>query len=316
MLAGGAAVVAAILIMTGFSKTPKTPYWMEFDYSVLGLNVGAVVEFLGSPVGAVTDIRVTDDYKVRVEIEVDTTKVDIRQGVEAETVMFSLATGVLYISLNGGEPGAPILPADSQIPTRASLATSVISQFQSIQGDLSRIVKEVADSLEGMEEGQLSRMVFAAESAINGLDTLLADADILVVDATEAMDGVQSDFKTVVASITDVAGSLKETSDSINTLVDDLRAKLEPVDTEQANAQVQEILETTKELAKKFSEAVESLQATTEGVAQNTDNLEYSVRTSVQAARESLDAIRELADVLKQDPASVIRGRGTAKDTP
>lgn len=316
MLAGGALTLAGLLIMTGYSQTPKTPYWMEFDYSVLGLNVGAVVEYLGVPVGAVTDIRVTGNNMARVEIDVDTTKVILREGVNAKPVMFSFATGVLYISLSGGEPNARELPAYSQIPTIPSLTTSLMNEIQSIQGDLGRIVKEVADGLDGLEEGQLSRIINSAESAVGRLDTALADADDMILAATDAIGGLRGDVQAVVTAVGDVAASLRTTSDKIAELTDDVRTKLEPLDTQNANAQLQEILERTNALAATVNDAAATLRTTTESVAHETDNVEYSVRVTFQALQEAVTSVQDLAESLKQDPSALLRGRGTPKESP
>src|SRR5690606_155585 len=132
LLITGGILIAGILYLSGFTGEETTRYRIQFDESVLGLGVGGQVVYKGLNVGVVENMYVDDDGFVQAWIQVSNDKVILRKGVQAQLVISSLATGTMAISLEGGDPEAPILPEGSQIPVTPSLIGSFTESFEGI----------------------------------------------------------------------------------------------------------------------------------------------------------------------------------------
>jgi len=113
LIVGFAAIVFAVTYLSGVYREHGLVYWVEFEESILGLNEGGLVEYLGVPVGRVREIYVTDQKKAHVRFVIDPEKVTLQEGVQAELVIYSLAAGTMAISLRGGDPNNPVIPPNS-----------------------------------------------------------------------------------------------------------------------------------------------------------------------------------------------------------
>ena len=190
-----------VLLISGYKHEERTPYIIEFEESVLGLYKGSLVEYLGVPVGTVSSIFVTDQYHAHVEIEITKGQVTLRDGVTAELVIQSLATGAMAISLRGGHPDGPILPPGSRIPAAESLIRSFSSQIESLLGNLVALVEDFREALVGLEEGDLALLIHDVDSLLARGQEFLQNANLTLTDVKDdAQEAVQA-YKEVAAKV-------------------------------------------------------------------------------------------------------------------
>ena len=176
-------ITVALAVISGFYRPAGITYWIEFDESVLGLYEGGTVEYLGVPVGKVRQIYVTPENRAHVVINIDPETVTLNKGVEAQLVIYSLAAGTMALSLTGGDPDKGPLPPGSEIPAKPSTITAVSGHVEVLMEDLTTIADAVRNGLEGLEEGQLSKMV-------NDVGRLIEDGRDMLRRGSELVDEV------------------------------------------------------------------------------------------------------------------------------
>ena len=308
---------AGFLYFSGFTGEDTTRYRIQFDESVLGLGIGGLVVYKGLPVGAVENMYVDEDGFVQAWVAVNDDKVILRKGVEAQLVIYSLATGTMAISLEGGDPEAPILPEGSQIPVTPSLIGSFTDSFEGIVKRLeetldavNKIALAVTEAVEGMETGQLTAMIEQVESILKGTDEFVAKMNVTVDELGTNANTAITTFNDVGVQAKGLMVDLEETVASTNKLINTTQEKLEPLDIAALQESVQAALGSVGETSSRLGQTLEVLERMGGSMEENTDNLEFALREMMETANETLTTLNELGQSLQQDPASIIRGRG------
>ena len=210
-------------------------YGVLFD-NVSGLDQSADVLFNGVAVGRVTGIRIweNDPSKAYVALEIDAATpiaVDTVARLESQGV-----TGVAYIALSGGAPGAALLsPAADGPPiiaSRASSFQSLVSSAPELLGDAANIITQL-EALTGSENQDHVRSILEnVDNATAGLEQALTDfSDIsdTLRAATDQISGFAAGFEgvgeatrdTLAAADTSFA-AITETFDNANTAIENL----------------------------------------------------------------------------------------------
>ena len=303
MIICSALIVVGLFLVSGRKLEERRPYWMEFEESVLGLSDGAIVEYLGVPVGYVENIYVTPEGRPHVDIMVSTEKVQLHQGVTGKTVMFSLATGILYISLRGGDPRLPVLPPNSQITAEPSFVSALGSRAEVIFEDFSEVIGKVRAGLEGMEEGELHDIVEDVKGILADAHEFLDETTKAVQSVKEQVDTGVGKFNELVENMQEVAASIKETSDTI-------REKVASIKVGDAKQKLEDVLDSVNELAGHLGETIKTLDTVSRSALHEVDNVEYGLREALRTATETLESIRTLAESLEEDPGQLLRGKG------
>ena len=300
----GFLIIGGALLIRGYKIEERFPYWIEFDESVLGLGAGGLVEYMGVPVGAVSNIYVTDQNRAHVDVLISKDKVTLKEGVTARLVLYSLATGTMCVSLEGGA-GDP-LPAGSEIHSQKSLITAVSSQIEGILGDMRQIAETIKNGLTGMQEGDLA--------------SLFQDADALITRGQEFLD-------TATQTITDMKGKVESGLEGFGDLVAETKKllrdtdeavkkaakKIETLQVSEMQDNVNEAIEGFAALSKRLQETANALDNVARQALHEAGNVEYNLRATLRTLNESLEAVRELTQYLQQDPSALIRGKGTPK---
>ena len=138
-------------------KSDDVAYRIHFAESVSGMALGDPVKFHGVDVGTVTAIGLDPQNPKLVQVDVrlrkDTpVKTDTRASLKLKGI-----TGVVYVELTGGSPGAKTLvaaTAEGQVPEipyeKSSLANildqlpRVIEKFSSLEDKAAKVVSDVS----------------------------------------------------------------------------------------------------------------------------------------------------------------------------
>jgi phospholipid/cholesterol/gamma-HCH transport system substrate-binding protein len=117
---GALAIVVLIVVLLVFSGGGGANYQLVFGEAGQ-LVRGDQVQVGGVPVGSVTNIVLTHDFKARVTINVDSSLTPLHEGTTAVVRVPSLATVAnRYIALAPGPNNAPALAAGSTLPATAT----------------------------------------------------------------------------------------------------------------------------------------------------------------------------------------------------
>lgn len=155
----GLSVAAAFLAiwLVGTGHRDDVLYRVHFAESVSGLAVGDAVKFHGVDVGTVRVIALdpTDPRLVQVDIRLHK-DVPVKTDTKA-TLKLKGITGVVFIELDGGTPGAPLLLAsagEGQIPEIASekstlnatldMLPKLLQSFASIENQVKKVLADVS----------------------------------------------------------------------------------------------------------------------------------------------------------------------------
>lgn len=313
-LLGSAILIAAgVLTMQGFNRESTSTYHIRFDESVLGLGIGGLVEYRGVPVGSIKHIYVADDNTARVEIEIVDNRVTLRQGVSAQIVMRSLATGQMAVSLQGGEGREP-LEAGSNIPTRHSTLSSVSSQFETLLDSLAAIVTNLGTATQGMEEGQLTRIVEKVEVLLDDSHEFMASARDVIGSLEGGIDEAVSEYTQLAKDMRALAEDMRGVAETAEEFLAMATEKMEPLDLEKSQASLDRALENFAEMTEGLNETIERIDDVATAMLHETDNIEHSLREGIDSITEAFESLSELADSLNEDPSALLRGRGTPRE--
>ncbi len=303
LLINASALTALLLYIGGYGRGESIPYWIEFSESVLGLGEGSVVEFKGVPIGKVAATRVTDEGLPHVDIRIDPRKAELHEGVKAKLVIYSLATGMMAVSLEGGDRAAPPLRPGSQIPASPSVVQNFVSQVQDVLDDIRATIAQIRKGVEGMEEGELTETVRNFNGFVDDSRKFVAAADSALQGIAEKAQPGIDDFREAMKSARTVAADADK-------LLATLNAKVEPLQLDETVKAIGDTARNANELVAKLSITSEALTKAAGSFGANVDSAEYNFRETLKALDATLQSIRELAEYLKQDPASLLRGRG------
>jgi phospholipid/cholesterol/gamma-HCH transport system substrate-binding protein len=119
-LAGGAAIVVLVAVLLATLGGGGTDY--ELIFGEAGQLVrGDQVQVGGVPVGSVTNIVLTKNFKARVTIEVNSSLTPLHEGTTAEVRVPSLSSVAnRYIALSPGPNNKPALAAGATLPASAT----------------------------------------------------------------------------------------------------------------------------------------------------------------------------------------------------
>ena len=210
-------------------------YGVLFE-NVSGLDQSADVLFNGVSVGRVTGIRIweNDPSKAYVAVEIDANTpvaIDTVARLESQGV-----TGVAYIALSGGSPGAALLTPEPVgppiIPSRQTSFQSLVSGAPELIEDAANIIAQL-ETLTGSENQDLVRRILEnVDNATAGLEQALTDfSDIsdTLRGATDQITGVVVGFegvgeasKATLEAADQSFATITETFENANTAIDTL----------------------------------------------------------------------------------------------
>jgi ABC-type transporter Mla subunit MlaD len=302
-------IIVAVVLMRGY-RGERVPYRIVFEESVLGVNPGGIVEFVGVTVGNVDSIRVNEEGKAEADILVDPKKVTLYKGVKSELVIYSLAAGTYAISLSGGKAENGLLEPGATIPAKKSTLGSFTDTLDSILTRVGEVAESLALGLEGMKEGELIDTVRDMRTAVN--DTL-GDAQVLLQNANVKIDEVAAEVKPAVEDFKRVAENVNTLTVETTAMVQSFRGKLEAFDLDRTQENFNSVLEEASDTLTTINTTVESLSDLKDVVAYRSTNVEQALQESLVQLREALQSLSELVHAVSENPSSLIRGPGRPK---
>jgi phospholipid/cholesterol/gamma-HCH transport system substrate-binding protein len=126
---GALALVVLIVAYILFAGGGGATYYLEFQEADQ-LVRGDQVQVGGVPVGTVTNIELTHDFKALITIHIDAGLVPLHKGTVAQVRVPSLTTVAnRYIALSPGPNSNPSLPGGSKLPASATIPVTDLDQL-------------------------------------------------------------------------------------------------------------------------------------------------------------------------------------------
>lgn len=307
-------IAVSVAYISGAYTVEGVPYWLEFEDSVLGVYEGGIVQYLGVPVGKVSNIAVTSSNRAHIDILIDPDKIELQRGVRAQLVLYSLAAGTMAIELSGGDAEKGPLPENSQIPTRPSAFSAISTKVEELMDDASIIVGKLEEGLRGLEPGEFTDMIGRVNSIIEDVEVMAEDFKTTVKSANSAIAKVEGKIDPVTDEVMALSKDLRATSAEAGDFLRIARSKAEELDVQQLGGRMDEVLGQITELTVQLKASVENLDESSATMLHEADNIEYSLRTTLQSTSDTLSALESLLTQLKQDPSALVRGKARIKD--
>lgn len=195
--------------MRPLTSDNRRAYEIVYEGTVSGLRQGNGVTFNGIPVGQVASLGLLPDRPnevlVRVDVDANVPVLsDVQAGLESQGL-----TGIVIVSLRGGEPNAKPLPlGPNGVPRiEAQGGTGMAGLISTVQ-DVARRINGILDAI---DPAQVKQIV----SNVNGFTQALADHS--------------EDLGSLLKRSNEIAGQLQELATKADSIVVDLkRASSEP----------------------------------------------------------------------------------------
>jgi phospholipid/cholesterol/gamma-HCH transport system substrate-binding protein len=319
---------------TQFWET-RDRYFIHFDESVAGLEVGAPLKVNGVRVGRVESIALDPE-----NIEVVVVKVSLQHGIPirrdaAGVVKLAGITGLKFIEVDPGSPSEPKIRPNtlqSQIPAGSSevdvwtgRAEDVYRQIQLVMARFLRVTSEQnMEHIEGVLQETHRAMAQAVVIMRNinetisenrpGIKTTVTDVGRAAKSITGAGDEVAT---TIKGSREDLRGVLKATQKaavrfeqaaasttkavkSIDGLVGDARDSL-------TRDRLREVMNALVAALQSFTQVAASLQSTV-------DQSQTDLVATLAAIRTASEQLEEFARTIRDNPGALLRGGGLPEE--
>jgi paraquat-inducible protein B len=333
-------VVAIGVLGSGKFFEKRYKYYMVFEGSVKGLNVGAPVVFRGVKVGSVSAIHMNFNYATKAltvvvyaefePTQVETTNITeaqferlreegqhafmsefIARGLRAQLEMQSIVTGQLQIALDFYPEKRAVFTGIEktiqEIPTIPTPLQQLAKKLENLP------IEEIFNKLNSALEG-VTKLVESPElkESIRNLDTVLKDVQTLVrnVDAqvkpltaglAETIRGAQKLVKNADTQLSSVGTNLNETLGDGRKLIRNLNGSVDSI-----KANLQGTLTTATAALKEAQVLIQALSAS----ASQDSSLMYRLDETLREVGRAARSLSTLTDYLERHPEALLSGKG------
>lgn len=224
VIALGAVLVAAILWLAAGGEVHKRVdlYQSLSNESVAGLNLNAPVKYRGVDVGKVKDIQLVPDNPQRVQIVY---AIDRGTPIKTDTIATLTTqglTGIAFIELSGGSPGAPPLlpkiPGEVPvIPTKPSLTARLEQVLTRVMGS----VDKTSRTIDGVFTDDNKKALSASLANIAAVTQTLADRRGSIDSALKNADRTMANAAQVSARLDKTIARIDRAADSFDRMSGD-----------------------------------------------------------------------------------------------
>ena len=306
-------LIIAVFSMGLFDRLkPKAHMVTYVKESVQGLTTGSMVKYKGVPIGNVSDITImVDNNEIKIDIEVDLSKIQHRTG---NTISGSRELG--------REQFYDFLQKASKEGLACRIEPDGITGAKYVEINFFTDEKSPAHRAAFFEKG-----VFVMPST----PSMLANLRTNIFEILNSVAAV--DFKGISNQINDLLKRANQTLDrakldqlsvdadqvirKIDLTISNLNNTLDQKQMRNAVRDMEESLQAVKKLAAQIESSVSraNLSETAGDIRELSKSLKNSsdtLQTSLQKANDTMDSITDLVRYLNDNPASLIRGRGTS----
>ncbi|WP_127089482.1 MlaD family protein [Aquabacter cavernae] len=219
--------------MRPLTSDNRRAYEIVYEGTVSGLRQGNSVTFNGIPVGQVASLGLLPDRPnevlVRVDVDANVPVLsDVQAGLESQGL-----TGIVIVSLRGGEPGAKPLPlGPNGVPRmEAEGGTGMAGLISTVQ-DVARRINGILDAV---DPGQVKQIVANVTTFSQALSDHSEDVGSLLKRSNEIAgqlqdlatkaDSIVSDLKKASSEPTGLLNQATEAATSVRKLADNIDAR-------------------------------------------------------------------------------------------
>lgn len=221
----GAVLVAAILwLAAGGELHKKTDLYQSLSSeSVAGLNVNAPVKYRGVDVGKVKDIELVPDNPQQVQIVY---AIDRGTPIKTDTIATLTTqglTGIAFVELSGGSPGAP--PLEPKVPGEVPLIPTKPSLTARLEEVLTRVMSSVGKTsrtIDGVFTDENKKALASSLANIAAVTQTLADRRGSIDSGLKNADRTMASAAQVSAKLDQTLARIDKAADSFDRMSADI----------------------------------------------------------------------------------------------
>ena len=257
----------------------KTYYAYFQGESLSGLEQGALVKYTGVPIGKVDKItyqpRDLSRVKVTLTVQPD---FPMKPDMYATTGLLGI-TGLKYVEILGGTSTAPLLKNGGEIPTRASM-------FSSISGKAEAIIAKVELLINNLNQLSNPDSLKSLRFLVENVTAITSDVRKIAGNMAPKIDTITSSAERIMSKADRIAGNVQTITGSIDTAFP----------------------------AKRIARTIASVDSAAMAIKLVADNLSLLVRqsredfsVSMQNLREATESANQLTKMLAENPSLLLR---------
>jgi phospholipid/cholesterol/gamma-HCH transport system substrate-binding protein len=217
-----AALVIAIIVigaLVGVHRSDLVHYRIEFTENVAGLSEGSRVTYMGVPVGKVTDIRITPDNVVSVQIGIEERKLRLRKDVQAKCTYESVFGPVIIDLFYPADRHQELLRPGSLIPAQLSLRERIETEIPKTLEKLATVMARIDNTLAAIEPASIAATIDDLRSAVKQFDATLGE--IKPQDVSKLVHDLNKLLTSTQAALTELRGQTRDLTTSIQEAIKD-----------------------------------------------------------------------------------------------
>jgi phospholipid/cholesterol/gamma-HCH transport system substrate-binding protein len=314
ILVAGALLVGTMIVLSGAMSGATVSHRAYFKFAG-GVQSGAPVRYGGLTVGKVQRVRVDPGNSTRIEIDIT---VNREAPLKTDSVAKISTLGPLtdnYIEISTGSENAALAPPGSALLSAEAFGLPQLGDaVQAMLPDVQKALQTLNQNLDGLQVTLArandllnDRNRANIGSSLQGIERLVAEVRPKATDSLDNLNGLLTDTRPKVsASLTNV----QSLTTKLGPLLDDLKTM-----TARANDTLSHVDSTLMENRPDVRTSVTGLRDTLaksntllNALDQTLDQNSANIDSLFDNLRMTTENLRTLTEILKQSPASLIRG--------
>lgn len=275
-------LVVLIAIPLGIRVTHRDKTYFAYfsGESMSGLEQGSQVKYHGVLIGKVSKISYDPKNLSRILVVLKVQKdFPMKKDMFAQSWSMGI-TGLNYLDIMGGTNEAPLLPPNSEIPTKASMFTNLTANLDVIVGKVELLLNHLNAITEPDSLTSIKKI----------LDNLVA----VSADARNFFSSAGPDF-------TNIAGTARHVIVKIDSIATDIHSLSSTVNHSLSENQLSRIVT-------RVDSTVLSLKNLSETMLLMVRQSREDISVSMQNLREALENANQLIKELSENPSLILKG--------
>lgn len=309
-------LAATIIVFAGLSLSDsQEDYYVYFEESVAGLEVGAPVKLAGVNVGTVQQVRVNPDnveqVQVKVALEPETpVKTDTKAYLNLQGI-----TGLQYIELRDSTKAAKRLEPGGTIPAGKSIFARFSGQADEMLLKIDKVLDNVLVITGKDNQDRIASALTHVESMVRAIDKMSIEIAEVVVEVNSLLKENRGPIRRTIGSVDNVARKVDTMVGSANVLLVELRKAIDGVRLQETvagindtNSMIQGVFEDV-ELGRTIENVTVTLgamQLLLEQLTQMMGQNQEQLRATMYNMRLATDSIKEFSRSIERRPSLLI----------
>jgi len=287
------AIIILLAIITALSINrflkEKDIYYIAYeDVSVIGLDVGSSVKYLGINVGSIQDIHIDPKDINRIVVRVGLKKgTPIKTDVRADISIIGI-TGIKIIELRGGSNEAPLLGQEGFIKPGISLTETITGKAENIANKIEIILNNLLELTSDENQKKIVRLVDQSSETMFSVNSILKENESNIQSSVSNFDTLTHHLAEAGKSSRRVIDGLDEiiNSDSLKLAIDNLVKITNKIEETDVYNLVERLNETALRLNELIIHTNHIIQDNREKLNETVGNLNQTIRSFKNAARQ------------------------------